>query len=86
MASLGRLPNRKEKVNEDGKQRLAQQFREHIQYAGDAAQFDQEVSDLIRVVEDHCAWVVEQTPVQLFMVTAPRGLLGIIAAEIRGEI
>lgn len=63
---------------------LARQFREHINYTGDTAQFDQQVLALIKVVEDQAARVVEQTPTQLFLVSRPANILSIIAAEVRG--
>ncbi len=70
---------------------LARQLREHLK-AKDAIQvsnieqFDLEVLALIKVVENQCAIVVEKTPTQLFLISTPGSLLGLIAASVRGTI
>jgi len=70
---------------------LARQLRDHLR-AKDVIQltseeqFDVEVLALIKVVEDQCAKVVLQTPTQLFLVSKPESLLGLIAASVRGTI
>lgn len=73
-------------MDEDMVRDLSRQFREHIHYRGDVEQFDQEVATLIKVVEDQCAMVVEKTPTQLFIVSKPESILGLIAASVRGIV
>ena len=73
-------------MDEDIALDLARQFREHINYTGDAEQFDQEVIDLIKHVEDQCAKVVEQTPPHLALVLSPEHLLDFIAAAVRADL
>lgn len=78
-------------MDEDMARDLARQLREHLRakdviLVSNEEQFDLEVLELIKVVEDQCAKVVEKTPTQLFIISKPESLLGIIAASVRGTI
>ena len=73
-------------MDEDVMRDLARQFREHINYQGDAEQFDVRIIDLIRFVENECAKVVEQTPLQLFITSQPAGIIKLIATAVRGKV
>lgn len=63
---------------------LARQFRERIGYTGDTEQFDQSFIEIVHVVENQCALIVEQTPLELFIVFQPEKLIRLIASLVRG--